>query len=87
LTPIFLIGEEAAGCFRSLLLQTLEREHASVVGRIRKKRNGGIVFSYRSCPPQTFILWLFAGQGVLVHKHFGALAGHGLTLAKVKLVL
>ena len=58
LTPIFLIREKSARRFRSFLLQTLEREHASVVSLVRKKTNGSVIFSYRSRPPQTFILWL-----------------------------
>jgi hypothetical protein len=61
LTAIFLIREKPARCFGSFLLQTLEREHASVVSLIGKKANGRVIFSYRSRPAQTFILWLFAG--------------------------
>src|SRR6266850_3869592 len=87
LTPIFFIRKEPARCFGSLLLKTLECEHASVVGRVWKKRNGSVIFPHRSCPPQAFILWLFTGQRVFVQKYLGALTDDGLALTEVKLVL
>src|SRR3984885_3327448 len=87
LATIFLIREKPASRFRSFLLETLECEHTAVVGLVRKKRDCGVIFSERSRPPQAFILWLFAGQRVLVEKNFGALAYCGLTLQKVELIL
>src|SRR5712692_2322260 len=61
LTPIFVIREEPAGRFRSLLLKTLEREHAPIVGYIWKKRNGGVILAHRSCPPQALVFRLLTG--------------------------
>src|SRR6267378_1504376 len=87
LSPIFLVRKEPARCFCSLLLKALEREHASVVSRIWKKGNASVIFPHRSCPPQSFILWLLTGYRVLVQKYFGALTDDGLTLTEVELVL
>src|SRR5229473_1148050 len=87
LSPIFLIRKEPARRFRSLLLKTLECEHASVMGRIWKKRNGSVIFSHRSCPSQAFILWLLTRKRAFVHKYFGALTDDGLTFAEIKFVL
>src|SRR6266403_1609995 len=57
------------------------------MGRVWKKRNRRVVFSHRSCPTKSFILSLFAGKRVLIHKYFGTFPHNALTLAEVELVL
>lgn len=87
LVSVFMVGQEATGGLRSLLLESLQNQHAAIIGVIRKKGDIRVVLTQCPSPAQAFVAGLFAWERIGVHKEFRTIADGQFTFPEVKFVL